>query len=233
MITCPKCGIEIEEKTAVCECGAILFGEVTNVSGWETETVFRAVKTAKRRFLPFIAAAAVLVAMLFVLALPQISERLAATEQTSVEQTDAPQNPTKSDLVPTDDLIQPEAAVNTDNQSGAFEFTGSGKSVRLASKLKAARRMTITMASGESEASIADAKASKAVDPADCKLDIPAALKRPEPQTAIAEVKPQPKSANSGYILGPRGGCFIVTASGGKKYVDRGLCASSVGAARQ
>jgi hypothetical protein len=28
-----------------------------------------------------------------------------------------------------------------------------------------------------------------------------------------------------GYTLGPKGGCYTVTASGRKKYVDRSLCA--------
>ena len=33
------------------------------------------------------------------------------------------------------------------------------------------------------------------------------------------------------YILGPRGGCFFVTASGSKKYVDRSLCSQTTAAA--
>lgn len=32
------------------------------------------------------------------------------------------------------------------------------------------------------------------------------------------------KSYNNGYIRGPRGGCYTITASGRKRYVDRSLC---------
>jgi hypothetical protein len=32
------------------------------------------------------------------------------------------------------------------------------------------------------------------------------------------------QASTSGYITGPRGGCYELTASGKKHYVDRGLC---------
>lgn len=31
-------------------------------------------------------------------------------------------------------------------------------------------------------------------------------------------------SGSSGYIRGPRGGCYTYSKSGNKRYVDRGLC---------
>jgi hypothetical protein len=43
-------------------------------------------------------------------------------------------------------------------------------------------------------------------------------------KTSTAAAKP--------YLLGPRGGCFYLTASGGKKYVDRALCNQSAAAAQ-
>ncbi|HKO62106.1 MAG TPA: hypothetical protein VJV03_13160 [Pyrinomonadaceae bacterium] len=35
---------------------------------------------------------------------------------------------------------------------------------------------------------------------------------------------PRSSSSNSGYIRGPRGGCYYITASGRKVYVDRSMC---------
>jgi hypothetical protein len=62
----------------------------------------------------------------------------------------------------------------------------------------------------------------------DCKPEVTAVvLKRSEPQEQAPEVKPVPRPASDSgrtFIMGPRGGCFYVTPSGGKKYVDRGLC---------
>ena len=35
---------------------------------------------------------------------------------------------------------------------------------------------------------------------------------------------PPSSSANSGYIRGPRGGCYYISGSGRKVYVDRSMC---------
>lgn len=39
-------------------------------------------------------------------------------------------------------------------------------------------------------------------------------------------------AAEAQYILGPRGGCYTVSASGRKRYVDRSRCAEPVSPAR-
>jgi len=49
-------------------------------------------------------------------------------------------------------------------------------------------------------------------------LDQPAP--RATPPTAIQQFR----TASNGYIRGPRGGCYYLSASGRKVYVDRGLC---------
>jgi hypothetical protein len=246
MITCPKCNIEVEEKATVCECGMMLFGEVTSVGGWETETVFQPARPGKKKLVSMAAVGSVVAATLLALAWPQIGVKVRRNDDlNNVEQTSAVQNPTKSDLIPTDDMIQPEASAISDSQSGVFEFTRSAQAAKSTMQTKMVRMNgeTASQTSNDPAAAqanpldatllseTADVKAQKTSDPADCKPEITASLKRPEP--AVAEVKTQPRSTNSGYILGPRGGCFIVTASGSKKYVDRALCTSSTAAARQ
>jgi endonuclease YncB( thermonuclease family) len=58
----------------------------------------------------------------------------------------------------------------------------------------------------------------------DCKPDATMAeLKVPEsPAVEVKNVRASRSSKS--YMAGPRGGCFYLTASGGKKYVDRSLC---------
>jgi endonuclease YncB( thermonuclease family) len=46
-----------------------------------------------------------------------------------------------------------------------------------------------------------------------------AAADNPNVRTA-----PTSQPSNSGYIRGPRGGCYTITSSGKKRYVDRSLC---------
>lgn len=67
-----------------------------------------------------------------------------------------------------------------------------------------------------------------AKDNPDCKPEITVALKRPDPTNPPAQAKVAAKSTDGAkiYVLGPRGGCFYVTAGGSKKYVDRGLCSA-------
>jgi hypothetical protein len=47
--------------------------------------------------------------------------------------------------------------------------------------------------------------------------------------TAPASSPAKSPAANSRYILGPRGGCYTITASGSKRYVDKSLCAKTTG----
>jgi hypothetical protein len=57
---------------------------------------------------------------------------------------------------------------------------------------------------------------------------IAAALKRERRVTAKKQTKAKPRrasvAAGSGYIRGPRGGCYYINSSGRKEYVDRSLC---------
>jgi hypothetical protein len=57
-----------------------------------------------------------------------------------------------------------------------------------------------------------------------------AELKVPQRLIEVNSVQTSGKSKR--YMLGPRGGCFYLTASGGKKYVDRGLCSQPMVAAQ-
>ncbi len=43
---------------------------------------------------------------------------------------------------------------------------------------------------------------------------------------AVSAAKPTAPAADSTskYRMGARGGCYTITASGGKRYVDRGMC---------
>lgn len=67
-----------------------------------------------------------------------------------------------------------------------------------------------------------------AKDQPDCKPEITVALTRPDPSDQTAEVKvvSKPSAGAQNYVLGPRGGCFYVTAGGSKRYVDRSLCSA-------
>lgn len=67
------------------------------------------------------------------------------------------------------------------------------------------------------------------------KLKVPQS--RPSPQANKEESAPsgserittysQPANKQSGYITGPRGGCYYINRNGNKTYVDRSLCGSS------
>ena len=248
MITCPKCGITLEEKTAVCECGSILFGEVTNVSRWETETIVHVSDTRRKRIVPAVAVAFAVALAVLALSWPRLSESLVADSGTpaSVEESVA-QNPSRSDLIPTDDLIRPDLDVNADNRSGAFEFTAEITHARSVRKPKpnpdaqTQEALLIADPKGAQTNSLdvellsdpSNIQTRGAADPADCKPEMTTSLKRPEARTDVAEINTEKKTSPTGYTLGPRGGCFMVTSTGGKKYVDRGLCNSSTAGARQ
>jgi hypothetical protein len=244
MVTCPKCGKAIEEKTTVCECGAILFGQVTNVlNGWETETVFRAAKLAKKNWLPTIFALALVVGTALLLAWPTIRENIdKPDDQQQLSEATVNKYPTQSDLIPTDDLLQTETSANVESPVGAFEFITDRTATPTAYRLNAARQPDAVLATEPIEtANSLDAqllsepaggklqKTSDAKNPADCTPEITASLKLPDSDSVATETKSQTKSR--AYMQGPRGGCFFVTASGGKKYVDRALCASATTAA--
>lgn len=49
----------------------------------------------------------------------------------------------------------------------------------------------------------------------------PVEEKKPEPEQ---QVPAKPATSNSGYVLGPRGGCYRLSDSGRKVYVDKSLC---------
>src|ERR1044072_4417789 len=100
MTTCPKCDSKLEEKTSVCECGAIQFGEVTNVSGWETETICHIANKAKKRVVPAVAVALAVALAVLALSWPRLSKSLMADYEgpTNVEESVA-QTPVRSDLI--------------------------------------------------------------------------------------------------------------------------------------
>lgn len=81
-------------------------------------------------------------------------------------------------------------------------------------------------------------KSSKPADEQAVKTDVAATIPATEPQTApikteVAPIKvpettaPEPDhgvSAAKSYTRGPMGGCYYISTSGNKRYVDRGLC---------
>lgn len=46
----------------------------------------------------------------------------------------------------------------------------------------------------------------------------------PVPQPYVSQPIPTYSPSSSGYIRGPRGGCYTYSKSGNKRYVDRSLC---------
>jgi hypothetical protein len=243
MITCPKCESTLEEKTAVCECGAILFGEVTNVSGWETETIVHVAQVTKKRVVPAVAVALAVLLAVAALSWPRFSRSFVTDGDAPANVEDAvAQTPARSDLIPTDDLIRSDLDVNADFRSGAFEFTSKHTPTHTSRRTSPRSEIASnSQATEETQPNTLDAELlrdptknnTSAVDPADCKPEVASALKRPEPPQDVNETRFEKKTSASSYILGPRGGCFIVTVNGGKKYVDRALCSPSTAAARQ
>jgi endonuclease YncB( thermonuclease family) len=49
-------------------------------------------------------------------------------------------------------------------------------------------------------------------------------VKTAKPAEQSKQSAPAQGQSNSGYIRGPRGGCYTITSSGRKRYVDRSLC---------
>jgi len=178
------------------------------------------------------------------LAWPQIREKWASRsdEAPAYEQVALIQNPTRSDIIATDDINEP-GAVSADQQgAGVFDFSERSPNPQMrklvnspaGTHLSVARPISIDPQGNPIDAQLINDNGSALPkkDIPDCKPEITAELKKPEPPAA--DEKPVVKAADSkGYILGPRGGCFIVTPTGSKKYVDRSLCASTAAAARQ
>ena len=249
MSSCPNCGRVNESGSAVCECGALLRADVTNVSsGWETETMFRppaAIRPAVKSYrIAAIATVLVVVSTVLALTWPQIESRLLGTSDESLNSpTRVSRNP-QSDIEPTGDVVETDSLLNAESQQGAFDFSPgehrSGVSTRagltLAAQPGAARPEETVMNSNPLDAQLLSDEAKKDANAApDCKPEITVELKRPEPPAAVAETRSTTKSPDAKtYTLGPRGGCFYVTPTGSKKYVDRSMCGTTaVAAARQ
>jgi endonuclease YncB( thermonuclease family) len=122
--------------------------------------------------------------------------------------------------------VRPENVARTTTETRA-SFAGMGRVA-----VPNANPYDADSAAVASSQSRTDSTGAKADSGSDCKPEVTAVvLKSPEPQDQAPEVKPAPRpTSDSGrnFIMGPRGGCFYVTPSGGKKYVDRGLCGQTV-----
>lgn len=73
---------------------------------------------------------------------------------------------------------------------------------------------------------IADAASDKEI--AELKERIASLEAKQEPNSKTPQDLPAykytPPARSSGYIRGPRGGCYTYSASGNKRYVDRSMC---------
>lgn len=247
MNNCPNCGKQIDMRQASCECGEFLRPEATHHShAWETETVFRPKKRVNGNFVAAASVVFVVVVIMLALAWPQFS-RSDKSVQTGPD-LNSSQTESGSDIVPSSDIVWTENNDESVTQEGVFNFSTGSEQTRTLKARSTVRPLTEAKveqqvsASTESsnDAQLLSGKASenqKAVDEkslSDCKPAITASLTRPEPVQENDKPRPQPKQSSISYILGPRGGCFFVTATGSKKYVDHSLCgASNAAAARQ
>jgi hypothetical protein len=240
---CPNCGHETNIHSSACECGELLRAEVTQVLGaWETETMFRPAAAVNKNRIVMIAVVLAVAAFGLVLAAPKMLESFNGMHSAVDQQPRAAivQNPTESDLVPADDLVTSDNQSSVKSADGAFDFAPAGTQQNIRERKPVAR--TLSDAPDPSKANTTDTLDAQLLSTspessntetlsnnADCKPTITAALKRPEPVVPTDE-KTSVKTGSS-YTLGPRGGCFFVTAGGSKKYVDRNLCGQAVTAA--
>lgn len=251
MNSCPNCGKKIEGEIAVCDCGELLRAEVTHHGqSWETETVFNSTSAVNPHRVATVSVALVIAATLLVIAWPQIRERLASTDDTTsnLSQTsDVSQGPAHSDIIPPDEteLRTPAEPGSTE---GVFDFSSGGTSVTLAendTRSAGVARPNIQNTNGPVgqsgntlEAQLLtdkgegppEKKTEKSKD-TDCNPEITLNLVKVEPRSATPPAETQASRSTPSYFLGPRGGCYYVTAGGSKKYVDRSLCAQTTAAA--
>src|SRR5438046_2241857 len=128
MNPCPNCGTQIAPGAAVCECGELLRGDVTNVPAWETETVFgqRQAPFVKQSYLRLIVLTIGLAVLAFAwIAMRNRSSSPGANDVQSETTATQIQSPAVSDLIPPDDTIQPDA--KTESQDGIFDFSSTPK----------------------------------------------------------------------------------------------------------
>jgi hypothetical protein len=250
MNNCPNCGKGISTGRAVCECGELLRADATqHLHPWETETVFRPAAKVKANHLATLSVILVVIASVMALAWPQLRERWNLDDQPVSKTENSKTEPvsTQSDVLTRSDLIEPDPETDSVTQEGVFDFTNGERTPQNAKPKNAVRSVretatqpqTVTVSENSYDAQLlsdktnTDPKQTDEKSSPDCKPETTASLKRPEPTTE-SETKPQPRSTAINYILGPRGGCFFVTAGGSKKYVDHSLCGTSnVAAARQ
>jgi hypothetical protein len=250
MSSCPSCNKATDPEAAVCDCGELLRADVTNVGGWETETMFAEPRTVNNYRIAAIATILVIVSTLLAVSWPQLQQRFLGTSESTIDlsTSNVSQNPLRSDIDPTE---EPDDMITTESQQGAFEFSpgeqrpeiSTRASLNLSGHSTAGSQHPTTDVVGGSNpldarllADNAAAQNLKNGNAApDCKPEITLDLKRPDPPAAVAELKLAAKSADAKtYTLGPRGGCFYVTSSGSKKYVDHSMCGqTAVAAARQ
>ena len=244
MNNCPNCGVRVTTDEPVCICGELLRADVTHhLNSWETETVFHPRSASRANLIAAIAVTAVVTASIVGLSWPRLSRSWDANPE--AETSLAGQTFSRSDMVEPSDLIEGDPPAVT--QEGVFDFTKGEKlsNTRLRAMIKRSNIEAVGSDGSANPAASLNAqlksdKTDELVKPtdvkplADCKPEITAALKPAQPPVPATEPKPQPKQSGTNYILGPRGGCFFVTATGGKKYVDHSLCGgSSTAAARQ
>jgi hypothetical protein len=249
MNNCPNCGKGISVDRSVCECGELLRADATQLQPWETETVFRSAAKVRSSRLATLSVVVVVIASVLALAWPQLRESWNAGDQAinKTDDTNTSQVSSQSDVMTRSDLIEPDPATDSVTQEGVFDFTNGERTPQITKSKNVVRSVpgtiiqpqAATVSENSYDAHLLSDKAETDLKPtdgkssSDCKPETTTSLKRPEPP-ADNETKPQPRSNAISYILGPRGGCFFVTAGGSKKYVDHSLCSTSnVAAARQ
>ena len=261
MPTCPNCGKELDPKGPLCGCSVVFNGAVTNVQGWETETIYRpsgppaAGKRSRRNAAVGITLAILLVGAAIALAWPRYltsPRSFAISDETETAAAVSEPEGVRSGLVPADDLIPTSDPVS--EQGEVFVFSPGAQTSTPVNQRIPSPGVTAAAAAVFPPTSINDAEdasnahllsdqaslaADKKTEPSEgelpCKPDTKVALTAPETGPPTPPTSTPAKADSAGiYNLGPRGGCYFVTPSGGKKYVDRSLCSrSNAAAARQ
>ena len=241
MNNCPNCGTNISAGQTWCSCGELLRADLTHhLQPWETETIFRSKAAVRWSRVAAVTVSAIAVAIVLVLSWPQLITSWKTTDGPDTANVGQPSSP--PDIIRRSDLTENDQA--DVDQEGVFDF--SKRDRPQSPHLKATSRQTGDAAPKTTSAPIADdtydaqllddgSSAGAAVGKdektlPDCKPAIDGSLKHPDAQRDN-DPKPQSKQSAINYILGPRGGCYFVTASGSKKYVDHSMCAASTAAA--